>query len=527
MLHADHQYGWAEQASTMNFFTALTEAIASRQSLLVTGLDPNPEMLRSWAVSRQLGGSSLLSQARAWCKSVIEATADHVCAYKPSLGFYQAMGSAGVELLLEVRELLPPDLPLIIDIKHGDLNSSSAIAAYLFKTLHADAVTLNPLAGQDIAAPFLLYPGKGVVINCHSSNPAARALQHFPDDSTPLFLEVVRESQRWGTPDQLLLEVGTSDPAILRRVRQAAPERFVMLRSLWGEEGKLRHMLAAGLNQAGDGLLLPLPQSLLNEADINGKTAALKARINRMRDAHLEEGTTTRSARSEHCQIWPHPSPSNSSGAPEPQSRQALKTISPELRELVIDLFDIRCLLFGAFRQASGATFSYYVDLRQIISDPALFHRVLDCYAQQLAPLRFDRIAGIPYGSLPTATGLSLQLHKPLIYPRKEVKAHGTRRLVEGEFNEGDTVAVVDDILITGGSVLDGIGKLTGSGLRVNDVVVFLDHGGRHDPRAKQRLTQQGLRLHAVLTLETIRDILEDAGRITAEQARELCATDP
>ena len=105
----------------MAFFTALTEAIASRQSLFVAGLDPNPEMLRNWAGSRDLAGRSLLSQARAWCKAVIEATADHVCAYKPSLGFYQAMGSAGLELLMEVRELLPPDLPLIIDSKHGEM----------------------------------------------------------------------------------------------------------------------------------------------------------------------------------------------------------------------------------------------------------------------------------------------------------------------------------------------------------------------------------------------------------------------
>ena len=76
----------------MAFFTALTEAIASRQSLFVAGLDPNPEMLRHWASSRNLSVRSLLSQARAWCKEVIEATADHVCAYKPSLGLYQAMG---------------------------------------------------------------------------------------------------------------------------------------------------------------------------------------------------------------------------------------------------------------------------------------------------------------------------------------------------------------------------------------------------------------------------------------------------
>jgi len=510
----------------MGFFTALTDAMSSRQSLLVTGLDPNPEMLRSWAAHRGLGGSSLLSQARSWCKSVIEATSDHVCAYKPSLGFYQAMGSAGVELMLEVRELLPLDLPLIIDIKHGDLNSSSAVAAYLFKTLHADAVTLNPLAGQDIAAPFLLYPGKGVLINCHSSNPAAVALQHHPNEDDPFYLKVVRESQRWGTPDQLLLEVGTSDPAILDQVRQAAPERFVMLRSLWGEEGNLQRLMASGLNLAGDGLLLPLPQNLLTESDINEQTAALKERINRMRQDHLRQKQSNLEFESEQCRIWPHPDQPALGLETSNASSEAEQLIDPELRELVIDLFDIRCLLFGEFKQASGAVFNYYVDLRQIISDPALFHRVLDCYAQVLRPLQFDRIAGIPYGSLPTATGLALQLHKPLVYPRKEVKAHGTRRMVEGEFNEGETVAVVDDILITGGSVLEGITKLEASGLKVEDVVVFLDHGGRQDPRAKDRLAQHGLRFHSVLNFEQITDVLEKAGRISAEQARDLrCPT--
>ena len=429
------------------------------------------------------------------------------------------MGAAGVELMVEVRELLPHDLPLIIDIKHGDLNSSSAIASYLFQTLQADAVTLNPIAGQDIAAPFLLYPGKGVVINCHSSNPAAKVLQHYPNENEPFYLQVVRESQRWGTVDQLLLEVGTSDPDILKRVRQAAPERFVMLRSLWGEEGNLQRLLESGLNQAGDGLLLPLPQSLLNESDINGQTAALKTRINAIREEHLNTQLEILSQQpTEQCRIWPH---NNQANATE-QTKIEQIAIERDLRELVIDLFDIKCLLFGEFEQASGATFNYYVDLRQIISDPALFHRVLNCYAQVLRTLRFDRIAGIPYGSLPTATGLSLQLHKPLIYPRKEVKAHGTRRLVEGEFNEGETVAVVDDILITGGSVLEGIAKLESSGLNVNDVVVFLDHGGLQDTRAKERLNAKGLNIHSVLNLETISKVLEEAERISASQAKVL-----
>ena len=96
---------------------------------------------------------------------------------------------------------------------------------------------------------------------------------------------------------------------------------------------------------------------------------------------------------------------------------------------------------------------------------------------------------------------------------------------MEGEFNEGETVAVVDDILITGGSVLDGIAKLESSGLNVNDVVVFLDHGGLQDTRAKERLNAKGLNIQAVLSLETIGDVLEEAERISADQAKALRGT--
>lgn len=491
----------------MGFFVQLTEAIAERQSLLMTGLDPNPEMLQSWAQRRGMANRSFLSQARHWIKAVVEETSPHVCAIKASLGFYQALGPLGLELLLEVRDLVPRDLPLIIDAKHGDLNSSTALAHYLFKDLGVDAVTLSPLAGQDIAAPFLLYADKAVVITCRSSNPAAKRIQYHPSEGDPLFLQIVRECQLWGTPDQLLLEVGTSDPTVLGQVRQAAPERVLMLRSIWSEEERLDGLLEAGFNDAADGLLLPLPQNLLVEDDLGEQAAALKGLINQRQERWLNQHPRVEG---NSCALWVAEPPTATSPAPDAG------------RDLILDLFDIGCLLFGDYVQASGAVFNYYVDLRQIISDPNLFHRVLHSYGALLEGLDFDRIAGIPYGSLPTATGLSLALHKPLIYPRKEVKAHGARRLIEGDFNDGDRMVVVDDILITGDSVLEGISKLESSGLVVEDVVVFIDHGGQRDRRARERLQAAGYRVHAVLDIETITRTLVAAGRLTAEQAAVL-----
>ncbi len=565
----------------MNFFVKLTDAMASRQSLLITGLDPNPEMLQTWTRHHPSSGS-FLAQARRWIKAVIDATGDHVCAYKPSLGFYQALGPIGIELLHEVRELVPRDMPLILDAKHGDLNTSSALAQYVFRELGADALTLSPLAGQDIVAPFLLYPDRAVVITCHSSNPGARVFQHHPDEDRPLYTTVVRESQLWATAEQLLLEVGTSDPAVLERVRSAAPERFLILRSLWEQEERLEALLQAGLNASGDGLLLPLPQHLLVEKGMAAGTSALRIQIETMRHRWLSNVA-------DRCDLWlPAPetgaaaavlggsagavlegdgeegdgedvdgeagaakqgaalgagagkggggplntAASSSGGRGAGRNTDAVGTGSDgakregaertsrvssvdPLDELIVELFDVGCLLFGEYVQASGAVFNYYIDLRQIISDPNLFHRVLHAYAGQLEGLRFDRIAGIPYGSLPTATGLSLKLHLPLIYPRKEVKAHGARRLIEGDFNEGETVVVVDDILITGGSVLEGIAKLETSGLVVHDVVVFIDHGGQ----ARQRLADAGYRTHAVLTIPRITNVLMAAGRLSSDQA--------
>ncbi|HEY9741844.1 MAG TPA: bifunctional orotidine-5'-phosphate decarboxylase/orotate phosphoribosyltransferase [Coleofasciculaceae cyanobacterium] len=483
----------------MNFFEKLSAAIAHNQSLLFVGLDPNPEMMPSGFCTQGDTGS-IIDNLWNWLQYQITQTADLVCAYKPTLGFYQALGAPGLELLHKTLTAIPAHIPIILDAKHGDLNTSTVFARTVFEEWQVDAITLNPYVGQDEVAPFLVYPDKAVFVLCCTSNPAAIALQQYPTAETPLYLQVIKEAKNWGTPEQLGLEVGTTNADILARIRAVTPERLILARSIWAEGGcDLNQILAAGLNSDGDGLLIPVPLEMLVSEHPAEAIESLREEINQARSQIINEGAACDLWTPDVCLLDQHP-----------------------YQDLILQLYDIGCILFGSFVQASGATFPYYIDLRKIISNPQLFHQMISAYADILQDLNFDRIAGIPYGSLPTATGLALRLNYPMIFPRKEVKAHGTRRVIEGNFQPGETVVVVDDSLISGKSVMEGAEKLKSGGLNVQDIVVFMDH----EQGVKDRLRENGYRAHSVLTISEITETLYKAGRINEEQFETLAQSD-
>jgi uridine monophosphate synthetase len=470
----------------MNFFDKLNRAISQNQSLLFVGLDPNPEMMPSCYQSKDI-----IANLWEWLQFIISETSDKVCAYKPTLGFYQALGTPGLELLQRTLAIIPAEIPIILDAKHSDLNTSTIIAATVFTEWGVDAITLTPYAGQDLAAAFLVYPGKAVFILCCTSNPGAVNLQHYPTTESPLYLQVLKESRNWGTPEQLGLEVGTTKPEVLARIRAAAPERIIMARSIWAQDNNLTEILTAGLDANSDGLLIPVPQDMLAQEDLSKQVQSLQEEINISRKKILHDALS--------CSVW--------------LPNVCLLKQHPH-QDLILQLYDIGCILFGNFVQASGETFPYYIDLRKIISNPQIFNQVLHAYEEILKTLKFDRVAGIPYGSLPTATGLALRLNCPMIFPRKEVKAHGTRRVIEGDFHPGETIVVVDDIMISGKSAMEGAAKLKSAGLNVNDIVVFIDH----EQGVKDKLQENGYRGHAVLTISEITETLYQAGRIDKEQ---------
>jgi len=180
-------------------------------------------------------------------------------------------------------------------------------------------------------------------------------------------------------------------------------------------------------------------------------------------------------------------------------------------------LLEAGCVKFGEFTLKSGLKSPIYIDLRQVISFPKLLEQIAAAYLPILKELKFQRIAGLPYAAIPIATAISLRGGYPMIYPRKEVKDYGTKAEIEGEFNPGETVVVIDDLATTGGSKFEAIEKLTRAGLKITDVVVLIDR----QSGAKEALEQAGFQLHAVLTITGLLDYWEKMGNVEKEMIME------
>lgn len=189
-----------------------------------------------------------------------------------------------------------------------------------------------------------------------------------------------------------------------------------------------------------------------------------------------------------------------------------------DLNELVLTLYRIEVVRFGRFELHSGKLSPIYIDLRLLASYPTVLRQVAQAYSELLTHLHCDVIAAIPYAGLPIGTAIALETGLPLIYPRKVAKSYGTGKQIEGKWTIGQTAVIIEDLITSGDSILQGIAMLKTVGLQINDAVVLIDRqqGG------SENLANQGYQLHAVLTLPQMLTILEEQGQLSSGQHREI-----
>ena len=498
----------------MSFFAKLEAAARRNKTLLCVGLDPTPEACPDQYLDfEKLSRSAVVNQPEktcdallAWNRAVIEATSDLVCCYKPNIAFYEALGQPGMALLRATIAAIPPDIPVLLDAKRGDVGTTAAAyARACFEELGVDAVTLSPYLGEDSIAPFAAYQGKGLFVLCHTSNPSAGAFQKLAvhdgqkeGAGEPLYTNVAREAASWSP--NVGLVVGATYPKALAEVRAAAPNAWLLVPGIGAQGGDLEASLTAGLRNDGLGMLIAATRGVTQADDPRQVAARIRDRINA---AQAKLGDKTRSE--------------------EPAPTPHLSPAAVPHRDLITGLADLGGLQFGDFTLASGKRSSIYVDLRLLVSQPNLMQAAARAYARELNLMECDRIAGIPYAALPIGMAVSLASGVPLIYNRKESKSHGLGKEIEGLWQPGERVVIIEDVITTGGSIVSSVELFRAAGLVVEDAIVLLDRqqGG------VENLREAGIRVHSVLELGDVLQLLAKTGHIPEDIRQTLSAAVP
>jgi len=275
----------------MSFIEQLQRAWRNNDSLVCVGLDPEPSRIPS---ALRDAPDALF----AFCRAIVDATADLVCCFKPQIAHFAAQRAEGaLERLIAYIHERHPGVPVILDAKRGDIGSTAQYyAAEAFDRYGADAATANPYLGRDSVQPYLDRTDRGVVVLCRTSNPGARDLQDLVvadagGAGVPLYQRVAAVVARdWNGNGNCALVVGATYPRELAEVRAIVGDMPLLVPGVGAQGGDVAAVVHNGKNSGGAGLIVSSSRAILYASSGDNFAAAarratetLRAEINRYR----------------------------------------------------------------------------------------------------------------------------------------------------------------------------------------------------------------------------------------------------
>ncbi|TCV93989.1 orotidine-5'-phosphate decarboxylase [Luteibacter rhizovicinus] len=265
----------------MHFMQSLKDAWRRNDSLVCVGLDPEPGRLPA-----SIAGDA--DAIFAFCRDIVDATADLVCAYKPQIAHFAAQRAEdALERLIAHIHDRHPGVPVILDAKRGDIGSTARhYASEAFDRYKADAVTLNPYLGHDSIAPFLERADKGVILLCRTSNPGGKDFQALDCGGEPLYLRVAETIAReWNGNGNCALVTGATWPEELGKVRAVVGDMPLLVPGIGAQGGDLEAALRHGLTAAGDGLMISSSRAILYASGTSDFAQAARKATDELRQA--------------------------------------------------------------------------------------------------------------------------------------------------------------------------------------------------------------------------------------------------
>ncbi|MCE9518858.1 MAG: orotidine-5'-phosphate decarboxylase [Verrucomicrobia bacterium] len=172
--------------------------------------------------------------ARDFLREVIAQTSCFAAAFKPNAAYFEALGWQGMKLLEELRGMIPAEIPIILDVKRGDIGETQRYyAKACYDVIGADAVTLNPFMGRDTLEPFLEYTDKGIYLLAVTSNAGARDIEMQKVGERHVF-ELVCDMLK-GAPQSGLVVGLTNAGDVLQRI----PDVPLLIPGLGAQGGDL------------------------------------------------------------------------------------------------------------------------------------------------------------------------------------------------------------------------------------------------------------------------------------------------